>query len=353
MTTERERRLVSVLMVAHDAGPFLEEAVASVRAQTYPWKELVLVDNGSRDGSVEAVRREWGDSEGLSIVRSERNLGPAGGACLGLGACRGAFIARLDADDLARPDRLAVQVGFLQARPHLGAVGSDAWCIDAEGRPIKPRLALRTEFLRRHGSCWVSACPHSSLLVRREEAEARFYNATLGGSEDLEWIEWLARQGRLGIVTQPLIYYRLHEGSLGSRLAAFQGFTGAEMRRRISAAGEVRAARMALATEDFSDLATDPRVDLDPQARAEGYLAQTKAERNWLGAAYFATICGRYREFPGLVARAIAARQGLRAALGLVVMRTLWPVWKRGREWAWKSRFWTESAAGSDAGLEP
>lgn len=332
---------VTVLMVAHNAGRYLAEAVGSVRSQTYPWKDLVLVDNGSTDGAVEAVARAWGGGGGLTVVRAERNLGPAGGACLGLAACRGDYVARLDADDVARPERLAVQVAFLEARPELGAVGSDAWCIDATGRPLVPRLALRTAFLRRHGAGWESACPHSSLLFRRSEAAGRSYNATLGGSEDFEWIEWLARQGRLGVVAQPLVYYRLHDESLGVRRAGYHRVAGAVMRARIAAAGNDAARRAAVGREDFSWIESDARIALGPQERARAFLAEAKAEGNWIAAAYFTTIAGRWREFPGLLYRSWRTGRGGKAIAALVLMRTVWPVAKRlhARGWRWWFRW--------------
>lgn len=330
-----ESGLVSVLMVTHDAGRFLAEAVASVRAQTHPWKELVLVDNASADGSVEAVRREWGERPGLTVIRSEVNLGPAGGACLGLPACRGEFVARLDADDVARPDRLAVQANFLRSRPDLGAVGSDAWCIDDVGRPLRPRLALRTDFLRRFGAGWESACPHSSLMFRRTEAEARFYNPTLGASEDFEWIEWLARRGRLGLVREPLVYYRMHDESLGATRASYHRVAGGVVRARIARAGRDPGRREALGHEDLSWIARDERIVMPPTERARAFLAEAKTEGNWLAAAYFSTIAARWWEFPSCAVKGWRAGVGRKWVLALLLVRTVWPVWKRAHALGW------------------
>lgn len=333
---ETDERLVSVLIVAHNAGSYLREAVNSVRAQTYPWHEIVLVDNGSTDGAVEAVHREWGSQPGLTVVRSKQNLGPAGGACLGLPACRGFYVARLDADDLARTDRLALQVAFLNEHPSLAAVGADAVCIDAAGKPVKPRLALRTAFLRKHGGLWESACPHSSLMVRRREADLRFYNPTLWSAEDFEWIEWLASSGRLGLIAQPLIYYRLHESSLTATRVALNNVSGMKMRLNISETIGNRAARARLGTDDFSGLATDEFIET--RDRPVAFLAEAKARENWLGAAYFATISNLWREFPWLLWRALWTQPGAKATLALLVMRTGWPVWKRVHRFFWAAR---------------
>ncbi len=319
--------LVSVLIVSRDAGAYLDAAIASVFAQSYPNREIVLVDNASTDGSVDRVAAACAGREDFRLVRAASNLGPAGGACLGLPACRGDYIARLDADDLARPDRLARQVALLERRPDLVAVGSDALCIDPAGRPLQPRLALRTAFLRRHGSRWISACPHSSLVFRRSATAERFYNPTLFGAEDLEWIEWLARDGRLGLVPEPLVYYRLHVDSLSAARAGFHRLSGAEMRLRLSAVRD-ETARRALATRDFSALGADPRGALAPVARARVFLALAVAEDNPLAAAYFATIARRWAWFPWYLLLAAAAGHPLRAVLGLLMIRTVWPIGK-------------------------
>jgi glycosyltransferase involved in cell wall biosynthesis len=320
--------LVSVLIVSRDAGAYLDAAVASVLAQSYPNREIVLVDNASADGSVDRVAAACAGRGDFHLVRAGTNLGPAGGACLGLPACGGAYIARLDADDLARPDRLARQVALLESRPDLVAAGSDALCIDPTGQPLHPRLALRTAFLRRHGSRWISACPHSSLLFRRSAAANRFYNPTLFGVEDLEWIEWLARDGRLGLVPEPLVYYRLHEDSLSAARAGFHRLAGAEVRLRLSAV-RTDQERRELAARDFSALREDPRSDLGPAARSRLFFALARTENNALAAAYFATISGRWAWFPWYLLRALVAGHAIRTVLGLLLIRTLWPLWKR------------------------
>ncbi len=322
--------LVSVLIVSRDAGAYLDAAVASVLAQSYPNREIVLVDNASADGSVDRVAAACAGRDDFHLVRSPSNLGPAGGACLGLPACRGVYIARLDADDLARPDRLARQVELLESRPDLIAVGSDALCIDPAGRPLHPRLALRTAFLRRHGSRWISACPHSSLLFRRSAANTRFYNPTLFGVEDLEWIEWLAREGRLGLVPEPLVYYRLHEDSLSAARAGFHRLAGAEMRLHLSAVRNDEDRRK-LASRDFSALRDDPRTKLDPATRSRLFFATARKENNPLAAAYFATIAGHWAGLPWYLLRALVAGHSIRSVFGLLLVRTLWPLWKRSR----------------------
>lgn len=326
--------LISVLIVSHKAGRYLDEAVQSIFDQTHSNWEIVLIDNASADGSVERVAARHAGDPRLHVVHSPVNLGPSGGACLGLPSCRGEYIARLDADDVARPDRLARQLALLEARPDLLAAGSDVLCMDDTGALLHPRIAIRTAFLRTHGAPWESACQHSTLFFRRSATAERFYNPTLGGSEDVEWIAWLARDGRLGLVAAPLVYFRIHLASFSKVRTAFHMFAGAEVRLHISRA--TPANRAALARHDFSALPSDPRATLSQRQLARVYLTQTLREKNHLAAAYFCTTSGQWPRFPGLLLHALLAGRPWRDVLGLLLVRTVWPAWKRLYVLAWQ-----------------
>lgn len=328
------RPLISVLIVSHKAGRFLDEAVQSIVDQTYPNWELVLVDNASADGSVARVAAAHAGDPRFHIIPSAVNLGPSGGACRGFSSCRGEYIARLDADDVARPDRLARQLALLESRPDLLAAGADVLCMDRSGALLHPRIAIRSAFLRTHGSPWESACQHSTLFFRRSAAAERFYNPTLGGSEDVEWISWLARDHRLGLVAAPLVYFRIHQASFSKVRTSFHTFTGAEVRLHISRASP--SDRTALACHDFSGLPSDPRVALPQPELARSYLNQALVEKNFIAAAYFCTTCGQWPSFPGLLLRAWLGGRPWRDVLGLLLVRTVWPVWKRLHVRLWR-----------------
>ncbi|MBL7965269.1 MAG: glycosyltransferase family 2 protein [Flavobacteriales bacterium] len=112
---------VSVLMPVYNKAPFVREAVESVLHGTYTDIEVVAVDDASTDDSL-AVLRAITDPR-LRIVELKENSGPGGAANAGLDACRGEYIVRLDADDIAVPERIAMQVAFMDAHPEIGASG--------------------------------------------------------------------------------------------------------------------------------------------------------------------------------------------------------------------------------------
>ena len=107
--------LVSVVLAARDARATIEQAVASVLGQTLGDLELVVVDDGSVDGTGELLKAER-DAR-LRVVRNEEALGLAGALNVGLEQARGRYVARLDADDIARPAWLE-RLGPEAAKPH-------------------------------------------------------------------------------------------------------------------------------------------------------------------------------------------------------------------------------------------
>lgn len=124
--------LVSVVLVSWNRRDDLLVALRSIRAQDWPNVEVVVVDNGSTDGTVEALRTE--DLGPIVLHRAERNLGAAVARNLGLRLATGDFVAFMDSDaELLAPETLRVLVERLQRDPALGAV-APAIHLDAEGR---------------------------------------------------------------------------------------------------------------------------------------------------------------------------------------------------------------------------
>src|SRR5581483_11138356 len=127
----RRRRVtphVTVLMPVRNGGGYLRGAVASILGQTFEDFELLVVDDGSDDGS-DALVESFGDPR-IRLVRNGSPLGLVASLNRGLAEARGAYVARADADDECLPDRLALQVPVLDAEPQVGVVGGWAELVD-------------------------------------------------------------------------------------------------------------------------------------------------------------------------------------------------------------------------------
>ena len=179
---------VSVLLPCRDAAGTLESSLRSLSDQRWSDFEIVAVDDGSRDRTGELLDEWAGREERLRVLRRERRgLVPALNDAAG--AARGRLLARMDADDVAHPERLGLQVGLMEERPELAACGTGVRYVPREGigsgllRYEQWLNGLRTpEDVRR--ALFVE-CPvaHPTLMIRARVLEE------LGGYRDEGWPE--------------------------------------------------------------------------------------------------------------------------------------------------------------------
>lgn len=214
------RPLVSVLLPARDAEGCIGTAVRGVLAQDLPDWELLVVDDGSCDGTAERARQAAGGDPRVRVLRAgRRGLVPALHA--GLAAARGRLIARLDADDEVAPDRISAQVALLDARPDVGV----ASCLVAFGgdRATARGYALHVDWINGlrepeeiAGQRFVeSPLAHPSVLFRRELAERHGAWAEGPFPEDYElWLRWMDAGVRCAKVPRVLLTWHDPPGRL-------------------------------------------------------------------------------------------------------------------------------------------
>jgi glycosyltransferase involved in cell wall biosynthesis len=210
---------VSVLMVVRDCERYVGEALESILAQSWGDFELLIYDDGSTDETPEILERAAGRDLRVQLFREEPR-GLSHWLREGVADARGELVARMDADDVAHPQRLARQVAYLDAHPECVAVGSEALLIDPERRPIR-RLGVATDhdgieadLLRGRGD----ALLHPSALMRRRALlDVGSYRGEFPASEDLDLFLRLAEYGRLANLPDLLLLYRQHPDNV-SRL---------------------------------------------------------------------------------------------------------------------------------------
>ncbi|MFP6730777.1 MAG: glycosyltransferase family A protein [Alphaproteobacteria bacterium] len=134
---------VSVVIPNYNREVYVREAIDSILAQSFTDYELLVIDDGSSDGSCEAVLAY--DDERIRLIRNGRNLGIAATRNAAVARARGVYLAFLDSDDIARADRLAKQVAFLDQHPEHGAVGSWLAWMDSDGRAQHKIKRLATD----------------------------------------------------------------------------------------------------------------------------------------------------------------------------------------------------------------
>jgi glycosyltransferase involved in cell wall biosynthesis len=229
---------VSVLFPTWNAERHLELAVESILAQTLGDLELVAVDDGSEDGTLSYLRTVAARDPRVRLLeRPHRGLVPTLND--GLAACRARYVARMDDDDVARPERLARQVAHLDAHPECVALGTRVLMIDPEGLPVRfwpdvfDHEAIEAELLEARGGAIV----HPAAMLRAEAVAAVGGYRVRPHAEDLDLFLRLAEAGQLENLPDTLLEYRLHEGSVGYRHAA------AQRRSALAVANEARTRR--------------------------------------------------------------------------------------------------------------
>jgi len=203
-----ENPSISVVMPVHNALPFLEESIKSILRQTLRDYEFVILDDASTDGSLELLRQWSLREERIHLHESKTQLGLAGSSNAVIAKARAPLIARMDADDIAHPDRLLRQMNILKDRPDVAVVGTLCNGIDASGRVVRPRDRWR--LLRR--SNYVPF-PHGSAMFRREVFDQVGGYHEIVGAEDQDLFSRMALRGRVLTLPDVLYSYRYHSSN--------------------------------------------------------------------------------------------------------------------------------------------
>ncbi len=211
---------VSILLPVYDAAPFLNACLASLAAQSFDDFEIVAVDDGSTDGSTELLA-DWARRDRRLRVLQQPHRGLVAALETGLAACRAPLVARMDADDLAHPRRLELQVAALAADSELTVVGCKVRHFPAaavgEGfrvyedwlnALVAHREILAERFIE-------SPLPHPGTTARRAALEAVGGYRDNGWPEDYDlWLRLAAAGARFAKVPRVLHFWRQHPGRL-------------------------------------------------------------------------------------------------------------------------------------------
>jgi glycosyltransferase involved in cell wall biosynthesis len=209
--------LISVLMTVYNGERYLEESVGSVLRQDMEDFELVVVDDGSTDRTSVILEKLAMQDQRLRL-RHQSNRGIPKSSNEGLAMCRGQYIARLDSDDVAKPDRLRRQLEYLQQHDVVGA-GSSFDLIDARGRfltvlkPPEEDAEIQRLTLAGHG-----AICHPTSMIRRDALDKiGGYDEHFDLATDLDlWLR-LGEVGKLANIPLSLTQYRVHPDSVSEQ----------------------------------------------------------------------------------------------------------------------------------------
>lgn len=215
--------VISVLMPVYNARKYVGEAIESILNQTFADFEFLILDDGSTDGSLD-VLRDYEKRDDRITVTTRPNKGIVATLNELFEQSTGEFLARMDNDDVALPDRFRLQVEAMRADPSLVCVGGAFEVMDQESRFLTfLAVPVSDEDIQRDALAGHGSICHPSAMIRRNAMEqVGGYCADMKGAEDLDlWLR-LGEIGKLGNVAEPVLRYRLVQTSVSETAGAEQ-----------------------------------------------------------------------------------------------------------------------------------
>lgn len=230
------RPLVSVVIPVYNRCPFIRETIESVMQQGYEPLEIVVVDDGSTDGSFEVL--EGLEKKGYIhlLTHADRgNLGQSASLNLAIRNARGEFIAVLDSDDLFADDKIPSQLEFLQANPDVGMVYGQGHAVDARGEflfkvpgdgheePGDPNRLLL--------DCYM-ALPGGALIRKSVLEQVGLFEESFRAGQDHDMALRIMEATKVAYLPKLAFYYRKHGDSISAKGRERRWRTGMEILRR-------------------------------------------------------------------------------------------------------------------------
>jgi len=231
---------VSVLMPAYNAERYVAEAVESILNQTFRDFEFLIVDDGSTDRTKSILETYALDDERIRLT-SRPNTGLVVALNEMLDKAQAPYIARMDADDIALPNRIERQVAYMRSHPDCAVVSGRALVIDPDGDPLCEWFSeqIHEEIDRAHINSLQGSCLcHPAAMIRAESVRmVGGYRRDAWPAEDLDlWLR-LAEIGRLAILPDLVLKYRNYPSSISNsnwdrRLRALEHVVAEARQRR-------------------------------------------------------------------------------------------------------------------------
>lgn len=217
---------ITVFIPCYNAGRFLSETLESILNQTCYDFEVLIVDDGSTDNSKEIIMQFIARDSRIRALFHEQNKGIAFTRNEGLRECKSEYIAIMDADDIAVPQRLKIQAAFLDKNPDIGAVGGQYILIDEQGKVISKKRISAFEVLEvKMNLILHNVIANSSVMFRKSIVEqyCLSYKPSYTGLEDYRfWCEF-ALVSKIVNLPTTLLYYRIVKNGISKTNVKING----------------------------------------------------------------------------------------------------------------------------------
>jgi glycosyltransferase involved in cell wall biosynthesis len=226
------RPIVTVLMPVYNGEKYLREAIESILRQTFRNFELLIIDDGSTDRSVEII--EAYDDPRIRLVHNGANLKLISTLNRGLSLARGAYVARMDCDDISLPERLSKQVAYMNEHPEVGICGTWSKTIGEVEKSWETCFPIRHSEIVAH-LLFNTAISHPTAMfnVKKLRSANLKYDVNALDAEDYDlWVN-ASDYFKLGNVPEVLFFYRVHLRQISQTAARQQQMTTAAVRMKM------------------------------------------------------------------------------------------------------------------------
>ena len=221
---------VSVLMPAYNCAAFIAESIESILNQTFRDFEFIIINDGSTDATADVIREYASRDTRIRFIDNVKNAGIVAVLNQGMDLCRGEYVARMDADDIAAPARFMKQVAFMDAHPRCGVCGTGYQCFGCfNDTYIRPTYVGPIDLLT---GCLIG---HPTAMMRR----AMFNKYNLRYDPDFQFCEdyelWSRAMRHMDLCNVPeiLLRYRAHTGCVSCKNERKQKMDSLRVQRRI------------------------------------------------------------------------------------------------------------------------
>lgn len=199
-------------MPVYNAGAYLVKSIQSILNQTYTNFEFIIVDDASIDNSRKILERFARKDKRITLMRNLKNMGVSITVKKAIAKAKGSYLARMDADDIARSDRLEKQVNYLMSHPRTVALGGQCDVIDAKGNNIgRKEFPTAFEDIYRYIFTLIPL-QQPTLMISRKllPKNFRYYVDGMNTAEEVELIFKLFQYGKVENLPDTLLKYRIH-----------------------------------------------------------------------------------------------------------------------------------------------
>lgn len=238
MSFDSNKPRVSILMPVKNSLPYLEGAINSILEQTMENFELIIINDHSNDGSYDYIRSLT--DHRIKAYSLSSSSGIVAASNYGLRMARSSLIARMDSDDIAKPERLQTQIDFMESNKNIVLVASNISIISESGFD-RQAMELKHWYNTAHtndeikqqfflGNC----INHPSTIYKKQAAfQCGLYQEGYPGAADYDFLLRLKKTGYFYKISQPLLTYRVHKNQVSQRKLKQQRLSDARLKVRL------------------------------------------------------------------------------------------------------------------------